>query len=184
MEFFDKLTKKASETYKGAAEKTGKIAKETKLKMKINENKSKINDLYEEIGKKVYQKHTADEELNIKEELKEECEKIDILSAEIDSYHEEILTLSDVKACIKCKETIDKHAKFCPKWGAEQPKIEEEEAKEVEVLDQEENDSSNEEEKIEENNVSEEAQKAEEIKEEVEDEKVEYTEGEEDKNSD
>ena len=26
MEFFDKLTKKASETYKGAAEKTSKIA--------------------------------------------------------------------------------------------------------------------------------------------------------------
>lgn len=27
MEFFDKLTKKASETYKGAAEKTSKLAK-------------------------------------------------------------------------------------------------------------------------------------------------------------
>ena len=57
MEFFDKLTKKASETYKGAAEKTSKLAKEAKLKLKINENKSKINDLYQEIGKKVYQKN-------------------------------------------------------------------------------------------------------------------------------
>ena len=55
MDFFDKLGKKASETYKGAAEKTSKIAKETKLKMAINENKSKINDLYEEIGKKIYE---------------------------------------------------------------------------------------------------------------------------------
>ena len=35
MEFFDKLTKKASETYKGAAEKTSKLAKEAKLKLKI-----------------------------------------------------------------------------------------------------------------------------------------------------
>ena len=51
MEFFDKITKKATETYKGAAEKTGKIAKEAKLKLKINDNKSKINDLYQEIGK-------------------------------------------------------------------------------------------------------------------------------------
>ena len=56
MEFFDKLTKKATETYKGAAEKTSKMAKEAKLKIKINENKAKIKDLYEEIGKKVYQK--------------------------------------------------------------------------------------------------------------------------------
>ena len=46
MEFFDKLTKKATETYKGAAEKTSKLAKEAKLKMKINENKSKIKDIY------------------------------------------------------------------------------------------------------------------------------------------
>ena len=42
MEFFDKLTKKAAETYKEAAEKTGKLERETKLRLKINENKSKI----------------------------------------------------------------------------------------------------------------------------------------------
>lgn len=125
MEFFDKLTKKASETYKGAAEKTGKIAKEAKLKMKINDNKSKINELYKEMGKKVYQKHTANEDLCIKKDLEEECAKIDILSSEIDTYHKEILELSDVKVCIQCKEPMDKEAKFCPKCGAKQPIVEE-----------------------------------------------------------
>ena len=79
MEFFDKVRKKASETCKGAAEKTTKIAKEAKLKMKINENKSKISDLYEEIGKKVYQKHTQEGDVCIKKDLEEECAKIDIL---------------------------------------------------------------------------------------------------------
>ncbi len=137
MEFLDKLTKKATETYKGAAEKTGKIAKEAKLKMKINDNKSKINDLYQEIGKKVYQKHTADEQICIKKDLEEECAKIDILSAEIETYHEEILNLSDVKACINCKETIDKEARFCPKCGAEQPANEEkQEVMEVEIVNE------------------------------------------------
>ena len=135
MEFFDKLTKKASETYKGAAEKTGKIAKEAKLKMKISDNKSKINSLYQEIGKKVYQKHTANENLNIKEDLEEECSKIDAYTAEIENYHKEILDLSDVKVCIKCGEHMDKQAKFCPKCGEEQPQ---EEVKEVEVIEQEE----------------------------------------------
>ena len=33
MEFFDKLGKKASEAYRITADKTGKIAKETKLKL-------------------------------------------------------------------------------------------------------------------------------------------------------
>lgn len=136
MEFFDKLTKKASETYKGAAEKTGKIAKEAKLKLKISDNKSKINDLYQEIGKKVYQKHTAKEELCIKKDLEEECAKIDILSSEIDTYHKEILNLSDMKVCAECKEPMDKNAKFCPKCGKEQPEVKdvEQEAMEVEVI--------------------------------------------------
>lgn len=143
MEFFDKITKKATETYKGAAEKTGKIAKEAKLKLKINDNKSKINDLYQEIGKKVYQKHTANEELCIKKDLEEECAKIDILSSEIETYHKEILNLSDVKVCVNCKEPMDKDAKFCPKCGAEQPEeitVKEEEVKvfEAEVIPQEE----------------------------------------------
>ena len=75
MEFFDKIGKKASEAYKVTADKTGKIAKETKLKMAINENKSKINDLYEEIGKKIYENHVREEKENLDEFLKEECKK-------------------------------------------------------------------------------------------------------------
>lgn len=136
MEFFDKLTKKATETYKGAAEKTGKLAKEAKLKIKINENKSKINDLYQEIGKKVYQKHASNEDVCVKKEIEEECAQIDILSTEIDEYHKQILSLSDIKVCENCKETISKNAKFCPKCGQEQPQVEEkeEEALEVEVV--------------------------------------------------
>ena len=141
MEFFDKLTKKASETYKGAAEKTGKIAKEAKLKLKISDNKSKINDIYEEIGKKVYQKHASNEDLCIKQDLEEECARIDELSAEIEGYHKEILELSNEKACTNCGEHMSKDAKFCPKCGTEQPEIKEEPAKEVEVIyeNQEEN---------------------------------------------
>ena len=136
MEFFDKLSKKASETYKGAAEKTGKLAREAKLKIKINENKSKINDIYEEIGKKVYQKHSSSEEICIKQDLEDECAKIDILSAEIDEYHKEILALSDEKACVNCGEHISLDAKFCAKCGTEQPEIKQEPAKEVEVVEE------------------------------------------------
>ena len=136
MEFFDKLTKKATETYKGAAEKTSKIAKEAKLKLKINENKSKINELYQEIGRKVYQKHTANEDLCIKKDLEEECAKIDIISAEIEKYHKEILELSNLKNCVKCKEPMDNDAKFCPNCGEEQPVVEETPAMEVEVVEE------------------------------------------------
>ena len=43
MEFLDMLGKKASEAYKITADKTGKIAKETKMKLRIGELKNQVN---------------------------------------------------------------------------------------------------------------------------------------------
>ena len=136
MDFFDKLGKKASETYKATAEKTGKIAKEAKLKMKMNENKSQIDELYKEIGRKVYEKHVIKGNINIKKDLEEECTKIDVLSAEIESYLKESLELKDLRQCPKCSSKIEKDAKFCPQCGEKQP--EPEPAKEVEIVNEDE----------------------------------------------
>ena len=123
MEFFDKLGKKATEAYKITADKTGKLAKETKLKIKISDLKSQINDLYEEIGKNVYQKHIReDEEANkeIEEDISHLCTKIDVLSDEIDSLLEQCLELKDRKQCKNCYKEIDKNDKYCPNCGAKQ----------------------------------------------------------------
>ena len=79
------------------AEEKRKIAKETKLKMKINENKGKITDIYEEIGKKVYEKHVREENIDIKADLEEECKKLDELSKEIEEARIEILKLNQKK---------------------------------------------------------------------------------------
>ena len=131
MDFFDKIGKKASEAYKVTADKTGKIAKETKLKFKISELKSKIEDIYEEIGKKVYEKHVQKEDISITDDLAEQCKKIDEMSSEIESLLQECLELKDKKQCPKCFKEIDKNMKFCPECGAKQ---EEEEVKEPEIV--------------------------------------------------
>ena len=123
MEFFDKLGKKDTEAYKITADKTGKLAKETKLKIKISDLKSQINDLYEEIGKNVYQKHIReDEEANkeIEEDISHLCTKIDVLSDEIDSLLEQCLELKDRKKKKNCYKEIDKNDKYCPNCGAKQ----------------------------------------------------------------
>ena len=124
MGFFDNLGKKASKAYDVTAEKTGKLAKEAKLRMKINENKSDINDLYKEIGRKIYEKHVREENIDIKSELEEECTKIDVLSAEIETCLKSILELKDKRQCEQCHAEIDLKNNFCPKCGAEQPGIE------------------------------------------------------------
>ena len=137
MGFFDNLGKKASKAYDATAEKTSKIAKEAKLRMKINENKSDIEDIYKEIGKKVYEKHVREENIDIKTELEEECTKIDVLSAEIETCLKSILELKEKKQCENCHAEIELDNTYCPKCGAKQPEIE---VKEAEVVGME-NDS-------------------------------------------
>lgn len=110
MGFFNEIGKKTTEA-------TSKITKETKLKLKINESKNKISDLYEEIGKKVYEKHVREENISIKEELQEECEKIDNLSKEIEEARREILKLNNKRQCPECYAEIEKDAAFCSKCG-------------------------------------------------------------------
>lgn len=135
MEFFDKLGKKASEAYKVTADKTGKLAKEAKLRMKMGELKSEINDIYEEIGKKVYENHVKEEKKDISNELEEECTKIDCLSDEIESILKQCLELKDKRQCPNCYVEIEKDVKFCPECGAKQ-EVKEEMAKEVEIIDE------------------------------------------------
>ena len=156
MEFFDKLGKKATEAYKVTADKTGKIAKETKLKFKIGELKTQINDIYEEIGQKVYEKHVREEDISIQDDLEEQCTKIDVLSDEIESLLQQCLELKDKRQCKECYKEIEKEDKFCPNCGAKQT---DEPAKEVEVLETLENTKVKEENEEEKNIVEEELKK-------------------------
>lgn len=126
MEFFDKLGKQATKAYKITADKTGKIAKETKLRFKINDLRSKIDDIYEEIGKKVYEAHLIEDE-TINEELEGLCVKIDVLSDEIECLLNQCLELKDKKQCKNCFVEMDKEYKYCPNCGEKQFEQEEEE---------------------------------------------------------
>lgn len=122
MEFFKKIGDAASETYKMTAEKTSKLAKETKLKMQINDYKKQIDDIYKNIGEAVYQKHVLGEEISLKD-VEQNCEEIDSLTEKIASSKEEILNLKEKRQCKNCYEEIEIDAKYCPSCGFEQEEI-------------------------------------------------------------
>ena len=126
MEIFEKIGEVASQTYKYTTEKADKIAKETKIKMKMNENKSKIEDLYNEIGEAVYRRHIATTKENFDEEIQNACEEIDKISKEIEQQNNELLNLKDRKQCPNCHEKIEKegvlkmdqkHREYCIRLG-------------------------------------------------------------------
>lgn len=128
MEILDKLGKKASSTYKYTTEKTSKLAKEAKIKMAINEKKSKIEELYEEIGKKVYMHHvnSKDVDIDLESVVEEYCIQIDDLCNIIEDKRKELLSLKDKKQCPNCFDEIEICCNYCPNCGFEQKKEQEE----------------------------------------------------------
>lgn len=124
MDFFNKLGKKASQTYQVTKEKTVKFSEEMKLKGKINDAKNKITELYEEIGEHVYCQYKTNTEEG-KEEINAKCEEISRRFDDIAKLEADILSLKEVRKCEKCGAEISTKDDFCSKCGKEQPKEEE-----------------------------------------------------------
>lgn len=120
MEIFDKIGEVASQTYKFTAEKADQIARETKIKIKMNENKAKIEKLYNEIGEAVYRKHISKSEENFNEQIENACKEIDNISKEIEQQNNELLSMKDKKQCPNCHDKIEKESRYCPNCGMEQ----------------------------------------------------------------
>ena len=144
MDFFDKLGKKANETYKATMEKANSLSEEIKIKGKMTEAKEKIEKIYTEIGKFVYSELKEGRDAS-REEVTAKCEEINQLNDELSKLEADLLATRNKKKCASCGVEIDIKAEFCPKCGKEQPKQET-----VEVQDEPEN--ANEVEATEENN--------------------------------
>lgn len=123
MEILDKITETASKTYKYTTEKTSKIAKEVKIKTIISQNKEKISELYEEIGKNIYQSYIKKEDKEPLEKVEQLCKEIDAYSKDIEANRMELLKLKDLKQCTNCNFEIDLEYHFCPNCGAKQEDI-------------------------------------------------------------
>ena len=123
MNFLDKLGQISSQTYKYTQEKTTKIAKIAKLKALMNEDKQKVEDLYNEIGKKLYENHVRAEKIDIVSKIEDICKEIDAYADEIELTRKEILNLKDLKQCKKCSYEMELEYKFCPNCGEEQKEV-------------------------------------------------------------
>lgn len=125
MEFMKKveeISKKvgdtASSTYNTVADKSGKLIEETKLKISISEKQTNIDEIYEEIGKAVYNQYKSEEDVG--KEFTKQCKKIDKLNDEINSMNIKILYNKGLRNCSSCGEVIALDSKFCTNCGEKQ----------------------------------------------------------------
>lgn len=129
MDFFNKLGKKASETYQATKEKATNISDELKLRGKISEKKETIEKLYKEIGEMVFNEVKDGKDAS-RDIILPKCEEISKAKDEISKLEAEILAVKKIKKCSNCGTELDLKAEFCSKCGKEQPKVEKVEIKE------------------------------------------------------
>ena len=85
--------------------------------------KQKVEDLYNEIGKKLYENHVRAEKIDIVSKIEDICKEIDAYADEIELTRKEILKLKDLKQCKKCNYEMELEYKFCPNCGEEQKEV-------------------------------------------------------------
>lgn len=136
MEFMKKveeISKKvgdtATTTYNTVADKSGKLIEETKLKIAISDKETDIDEVYEEIGKAVYNAYKAGEDVG--KEFTKQSKKIDKLNEEIKEMNKKILFNKSLRVCETCGETISLQSKFCTNCGEKQKPVKIKEEKKV-----------------------------------------------------
>ena len=115
MAFLENLGKKVGEAAQAAAKKSGELVETTKLNVSINSEEDKVQKLYAQIGKAVFEKFNSSGIAD--SDCKEACEAIKVHEQNIKNLKEKILDVRGVKLCVSCGNEMDKAQLFCAKCG-------------------------------------------------------------------
>jgi uncharacterized protein YpuA (DUF1002 family) len=115
MAFLENLGKKIGETAQAAAKKSSEIVEVTKLNSNINSEEDKIQKLFTQIGKTVYEnfKQTG----NTVDFAAEDCQQIAAHEENIKALREKIAEVKGIKSCINCGAEMERTQLFCSKCG-------------------------------------------------------------------
>ncbi len=134
MDFFNRAKEKIAKTSGDVAKKAKDLAEVTKLNGQISDSEKTIKNLYNEIGKYVYE--------NLKEdapaEIAEKMTAIDEALAAIAGYKAEVMKLKGIQNCPHCNNEVAYGVAFCPSCGNKMPEpvVEEAEAEVKEVVEE------------------------------------------------
>jgi predicted nucleic acid-binding Zn ribbon protein len=115
MAFLENLGKKVGEAAQAAAKKSGELVEITKLNVNINSEEDKIQKLYSQIGKAIFEKYKV--QGVAEDDIKEACENIIVHEQNIKSLREKIAEVKGTKQCIGCGAEMERNQVFCSKCG-------------------------------------------------------------------
>lgn len=100
-----------------AGKKTGELVELSKLKISAAEIEGKIRNLYESLGRAVY--NAAKSETDATVLVKEKSEQIDTLTVDLEAVNNKIAVLREEKKCVSCGTINPQDAAYCKKCGAQ-----------------------------------------------------------------
>lgn len=98
--------------------KSGQVFEISKLNMAISSEEKAMEEIYEQIGKKIYKDYKDSKPMD--KSLVAKCEQIARIERDIAAMKKKVLKLKDKKLCKKCGYEMERNASFCPKCGKEQ----------------------------------------------------------------
>ncbi len=113
MAFFDDLGKKLTQAGQGAVAKGKEIADVAKLNSQVSDEEKKMNNAYQEIGKKYVELHRSEAD----PEFAGLITSIDEADARIKELKGQIADIKGVVKCPKCGADVPKGAAFCGSCG-------------------------------------------------------------------
>lgn len=116
MAFLENLGKKVGEAAQAAAKKSGELVEITKLNVNIGSEEDKIQKLYTQIGKSIFEKYNATGMADA--DVKDNCEAIKLHEQNIKALKDKIMEVKSVKNCVSCGSEMDKTQLFCAKCGS------------------------------------------------------------------
>jgi DNA-directed RNA polymerase subunit RPC12/RpoP len=116
MAFLENLGKKVGEAAQAAAKKSGELVETTKLNVNINSEEDKIQKIYTQIGKTLFERYSATGVAD--DDVKESLEAVKVHEQNIKALKDKIMDVKGTKPCINCGTEMDKAQIFCSKCGA------------------------------------------------------------------
>jgi RNA polymerase subunit RPABC4/transcription elongation factor Spt4 len=117
MSFWDDLSRKVSQGTRTLSQKSVELFEIAKVKLDIASEKDKIGNLYEEIGRVIYQDYRKG---NLKEKsVLDKCQLIDEIYYKINRLNRKVMQIKGGTLCKRCGEAVNASQRYCHMCGRE-----------------------------------------------------------------
>ena len=116
MDFTEKISSNFLKLKKTVIKGTNKVVEASKLTLNLSEKKSTLKEIYEEIGRKVY--NLGNEEIVEQLVVSSEISEITRLKEEIENLEEQLAKIKNKQKCPNCGSNIGSSDAYCKVCGS------------------------------------------------------------------